>query len=297
MSQAGSQAGRTKATWWSITAFNDEMHRCMRYVKGEEPLPYGEIRHLEGGMEKCPETGKLHFQGALQCYRQERLGFLKRIFPTAHLEMAKDVNKLKKYAMKKETAVGEKLKITQEAAYLTPSDVLRLVSQQMIKNGLTLDVVMTRYGTMLEQSLTEKNPRKIDVDKIALNYYRQMVNEIMTEDKMLRDSPAMFVRADVTSAWRNFWKVYLKEAEDEAKEERLSSITQTLGCRGSSLPTLVEQDGVSPTSPSSVDQARLGGGTPRSNSSAGESYRTESPESPSCSGTCCSCCEGEAAWK
>jgi len=98
--------GSIKSTWWSVTAFNDE-------IKTMETTPYPSfVRKVLGGRERCPETGREHFQGAVQCWTQIRMKQLKSWLPTAHLEAARQVEALQKYAMKEETATGEK-KVTE----------------------------------------------------------------------------------------------------------------------------------------------------------------------------------------
>lgn len=93
-----------KATWWSITVFNESE---LYDVQHSNKFPLW-VRAIYGGLEKCPETGKIHFQGALQAHRQVRFTQVKDWLPTTHIEPAKDVKSLKQYAMKTETAVGEK---------------------------------------------------------------------------------------------------------------------------------------------------------------------------------------------
>lgn len=88
-------------TWWSVTAFNEEIE----LLEGQLP-EY--IRKVYGGREKCPDTGTIHFQGAIQCYDQQRRCKLKTWLKKAHLEPARCKEALKKYAMKEETAIGEK---------------------------------------------------------------------------------------------------------------------------------------------------------------------------------------------
>jgi len=92
----------SKAIWWSVTAFDEEIELC------EGALPEY-VKRVYGGRETCPTSGRIHFQGAIQCHQQIRFGRLKSWLPKAHIEAAKSVAALKKYAMKTETAVGEKV--------------------------------------------------------------------------------------------------------------------------------------------------------------------------------------------
>lgn len=93
-----------RSTWWSITVFDvQEIEMCQK----SQMFPLW-CRSVHGGVEKCPDTGRLHFQGAIQAHRQVRFTQVKQWLPTAHIEAARDIAALKKYVMKSETAVGEK---------------------------------------------------------------------------------------------------------------------------------------------------------------------------------------------
>jgi len=91
-----------KSVWWSITGFEEEIALC------EGPLPEF-VKRIYGGRETCPKSGKLHFQGAIQCYNQIRGSKIKSWLPKAHFEAAKSADALKKYVMKEETSAGEKV--------------------------------------------------------------------------------------------------------------------------------------------------------------------------------------------
>lgn len=96
----------SRGTWWSVTAFNDELQLLEDAMKGEKEVPEW-VRAIHGGREKCPRTGKDHFQGAINT-SQVRMSKMKKWLPTSHLELARNKYKLVKYVMKEETAVGEK---------------------------------------------------------------------------------------------------------------------------------------------------------------------------------------------
>lgn len=95
-----------RSTWWSVTAFKDAEMEAL----ANPPFPYF-VAHVFGGLEKCPTTGKIHFQGAVQCHEQVRMSALKHWLPTAHLEKALHTVALKKYVMKAETAIEEKREV------------------------------------------------------------------------------------------------------------------------------------------------------------------------------------------
>lgn len=112
-----------KVTWWSITTFD----------KGEQDMlaagKYPEwVDTLYGGLEECPDTKKIHYQGALKCRSQQRFSAIKKFLPKAHLEPAKQADALKKYAMKQDTAVGDKLARCNTTPYYTLEMLLKLLA-------------------------------------------------------------------------------------------------------------------------------------------------------------------------
>ena len=114
--------GTVKSTWWSITAFNDE-------IKIMETPPYPAfVRKVLGGREICPDTGREHFQGAVQMWSQVRMSQIKSWLPTAHLEPAKQVEALQKYAMKQETASGEKKSVENTLPHFTANQICEKIA-------------------------------------------------------------------------------------------------------------------------------------------------------------------------
>lgn len=112
-----------KATWWSITAFD----------KGEQDFlasgQYPEwVSKVYGGLETCPESQRVHYQGAIQCRSQQRFSAIKKMLPKAHIEPAKQADALKKYAMKAETAIGSKLELANKTPYYTLEMLLKLLA-------------------------------------------------------------------------------------------------------------------------------------------------------------------------
>jgi len=111
--------------WWSITAFTPDLELC------QGTLPEF-VYKLHGGPEKCPDTGRLHYQGAIQCHPNKPVRFatVKAWLPTAHIEPAKNAVALKQYVMKKETAVGDKVVRTNPVPHLNAKDMCILLASQ-----------------------------------------------------------------------------------------------------------------------------------------------------------------------
>lgn len=115
-----------KATWWSVTAFNDEIAK-LEDAKSYPP----EVKKVYGGREKCPTSGREHFQGCVVLNSQQRLSWFKSWLPTAHLEAAKHKEALKKYAMKEDTATGLKLERENPTKHFTADEMCKLLASKV----------------------------------------------------------------------------------------------------------------------------------------------------------------------
>ena len=87
-----------RGTIWSVTINNPTKEDT------DGTLPPG--WSLEGQYEKGEQNGTLHFQGLLKT-TQVRFSAVKRQFPRARIELARNPAALKEYVHKEETRVGE----------------------------------------------------------------------------------------------------------------------------------------------------------------------------------------------
>ena len=92
--QTKRQESKSRNSFWSLTLFNDE------WKTFQHPT-----WKLEGQEEIAPDTGKLHYQGMLHT-GQVRFSAVKKVFPQAHIEAARDPVALKKYVHKADTRAG-----------------------------------------------------------------------------------------------------------------------------------------------------------------------------------------------
>lgn len=162
--QTDRQTTTAKSIWWSITAFNDEIELC------EAPDKYPSfIKRIYGGRERCPTTGTEHFQGAIQCHEQVRLSAIKQHFKTAHLEPARQQEALVKYAMKPDTATGEKLERVNQARHYTADELL-------------IEIAYTLYSHRNEERyMGEEGARTYFNDAIQVMLYndRKLAGQLM----------------------------------------------------------------------------------------------------------------------
>ena len=114
-----------KATWWAVTAYNDDI----TILENKETYPDWVLK-VYGGREQCPSTGTIHFQGAVQCVRQQRFAAMKSWLPTANLKPAIHKECLVKYVMKEETAIGPKNEVVNDHAipYMTTDILLKTIT-------------------------------------------------------------------------------------------------------------------------------------------------------------------------
>lgn len=144
----------TRSTWWSITAFNGEAELLCASMEGKSEVPTF-VKEIHGGMEKCPTTAKEHFQGALHT-EQIRMSQIKKWLPTAHIEKAKNKNALIKYALKADTAVGEKSSMEN--------------SNYMSVDNLVRELIIYRFHNITEQ-LPSVCESKYEYHKLVNHYY------------------------------------------------------------------------------------------------------------------------------
>lgn len=118
-----------KSIWWSVTAWTDPSGNWDDIALCEGELPEF-VRAIYGGREECPETGRLHFQGAVQCYQQQRMAKLKTWLKHTKLQPARSEEALKKYVMKAETAVGPKTIRENPIRHVLAHDMCLLLARQ-----------------------------------------------------------------------------------------------------------------------------------------------------------------------
>jgi len=194
----------TRSTWWIVTAYDKN---CDLLVSYEQPnadrssIPRA-VRAIHGGVEKCPGTGRLHYQGAVECNGQQRAVFFRDWLPGVHFEPAKNSAAVKKYCLKEDTAVGEKLSISNPTPYLTMDKVMLLLGEKSID-----------YET--------------DEEDYSVEYWF-LVNIIIKEKPALI---SMFASATFKVAWvntRRTWRALVlqarqtEEQSDEVCENKIS---------------------------------------------------------------------------
>lgn len=184
MSQTDRQTDTTqKATWWSITAFSQE-----EIDKLNGPQFPEWVRKVFGGLESCPDTGRVHFQGAVQAHHQVRFSAVKQWLATSHIEPARNKEALRKYVMKQETAVGVKSEVENSTPYYRAHNLLEMLAKAW--SDLSFD----------DEDYIVDNKLNLKAQ------YWDLVKHILKNDKTLISA---FMNPSLEKAWVNtasFWK-------------------------------------------------------------------------------------------
>lgn len=86
-----------KTTRWAFTAYEDQWH----LFETAPPL----VAEWGWQIETCPSTNRKHYQGYLRTTRQVRWKQVSNMFPSVHIEPAKNWQALVNYCKKTDTAV------------------------------------------------------------------------------------------------------------------------------------------------------------------------------------------------
>lgn len=185
-----------KATFWSVTAFGDEI---LTILSGNYP---DQVDWVMGQVEKCPTSGRDHYQGMIKCHNQQRLSALKKWLPTAHLEVCRDRSALAKYVQKDETRVGNTGTIQNtNSGYLSTYDALVMLGRHV-------------HQTMATAGLYREEGE--DPEEFYKRQYWQFVREI------LRTSPryvSTFLKPDILRGWVNTHEVWVDLGRQQLREE------------------------------------------------------------------------------
>lgn len=186
MSDRQADIKSVKATWWSVTAFNDEIGLLEDVGK----YPHY-VKKVYGGREKGEESGTEHFQGCVVLHQQQRLAALKSWLPTAHFEPAKHKEALRKYAMKEDTATGDKLERVNPVKCFTADEMCLEIGRRIFKEY-----------------------KRRPMDKEPKDWYWLAINNMLMENPKMA---GQLMNPSLKNFWcetREVW-VNLAQAEDE----------------------------------------------------------------------------------
>lgn len=195
MAQTDRQIDRS--TCWSVTAYNDDI---MTLVDKTNVPDF--VKEIYGGEEECPTTGRLHFQGALVLRTQQRMSALKKWLPQTHFEVARNRDALKKYAMKEDTAAGEKVEWSNPQQYEQLHEWLLKAAKVFVK---TED---DYYSGLRDQSVQIKDPHR--------DTYIWSTSKLIAEDISMLNK---YSNPQFIAAWRMYAPVIIGKARLLLRQE------------------------------------------------------------------------------
>lgn len=170
-----------RATCWSITINNP----LQTDYPEASTLPPG--WSYEGQLEKG-EEGTTHYQGMLKT-PQVRFSQVKKYFPRAHIEVAKNVSALKKYVHKTDTRLEE----------------VPTVRSQVPTMWDYQDVIARLWDIEEYQELCEKNTEAFDKGEAPLLYVDHLIS------REIRKGVKGIEYIAVNPLWRSAWKKFYKD--------------------------------------------------------------------------------------
>lgn len=201
MSQTDRQTD--KATNWAVTAFKEDEMLALSH-NANYPIY---VKRVYGGQEKCKDTGRLHFQGHITLWSQQRMSALKKWLPTAHLEIARDFKASITYAMKKDTAVGEKLMLDSLVPHVDNQEALMMLARTCPD--------MCEH-TFYDPKYTgpKKDAKSVPVCTDDNQHFWHRVNIVLCEHPML---VGLFTKPDIQRAWKWTKSTWFQKVKEEGQ--------------------------------------------------------------------------------
>lgn len=178
-----------RATCWSVT-INNPTQQDM-----EPDLPAG--WKLTGQIE-CGAEGTQHYQGMLTT-PQTRFSAVKRVFPRAHIEIAKNKKALEKYVHKQDTRVGEVSDRVSDIPTLW--DYQGTIAAKWSEDDF-------RAGW---EAYSARQRESADIDDYALRYVDNLVS--LDIEAGMRGVEFIAINPMWRSSWKKFWPAIIKRAK------------------------------------------------------------------------------------
>lgn len=175
----------TRATCWSITINNPTEKDYTPELPGGWKMT---------GQVEVGDQGTRHYQGMLTT-NQQRFSAIQKVFPRAHIEVAKNRKALEKYVHKTDTRV--------EVVPDRQSNIPTLFDYQ--------HTVALRWNPMDFEQMCNQHDRE-DVDEVALLYLDTLVAEDIR--KGVRGIEFIAINPMWRSSWKKFWRPIISRAID-----------------------------------------------------------------------------------
>lgn len=191
VTRATNSSAQAKATVWSITINNPVESELRCEVPGWK---------LEGQFEVGKE-GTAHFQGMLKT-PQVRFAAVKRVFPRAHIEVARNKEALANYVKKEETRVD----------VYTPGAVPTIFQYQ---SDIASKWRNEEWIKIIENVPEEKH------DDVAMNYLDILVKRDIEAGQ--RGAEWIAINPMWRSSWKKFWRSIIKRHHGTSRKQEEGS--------------------------------------------------------------------------
>lgn len=198
-----------RSIYWSVTINNPKT--C-----DEENIATARTRGwIVEGQKELGENGTPHYQLAVNCKSQQRFSALKKVFPRAHIEQARNPKALKTYVHKDETRIAE----------LPNSD--RYVTSQHKLWSLVVDELQNGEADKRHRIL-------VNDDKPYLsNIFEPLPALDYACDALIRKGyhcvETMAVNPQVRSAWKTFWSAIIARRDIDRQTDRQAELISQSG--------------------------------------------------------------------
>lgn len=185
---------RVRGVAWSIVINNPTIDE---QASLKEPLP-SFVKQVSWQLETAPTTGTIHLQGALYTTRVD-WSVLKKKWPRANLQVARNPDALRNYCKKSETSIPDTfyqypihtndIIETEDEPDLTPTDLLYMMARHMPFEPLPTDDYK-RYR-IISNTLCRDFPRLMRYfNNQGLFWFFKMMFDLILENVQNAEGPA-----------------------------------------------------------------------------------------------------------
>lgn len=189
-----------RGTCWSITINNPEKgdYEC------ELPAGWKLTGQLEVG-----EQGTEHYQGMLKT-NQVRFSAVKKVFPRAHIELAKNAKALEKYVHKVDTR-------SQEVRDNVSTIPTLFEYQGIIANMWVEEEFQRRWNAVVQDATEHVKPSNLpDMDVVAMRYVDSLVATDIENGR--RGAEFIGINPMWRSSWKLFWRSIIKRRDASSQQ-------------------------------------------------------------------------------
>jgi len=165
----------TKGSCWSITINNPSEEDKTQWANAKALHLW--VTDVIGQLEKGAE-GTTHIQGMLKT-KHVRFSQVKRAFPRAHIELAKNETALARYVTKQESRIAS---IESKILYATPAHIQKRLFDSLLHEYTNNDLSEKEICETTLFTLTDRDPDEVDyfrrkIDKACSFFVTELQNE------------------------------------------------------------------------------------------------------------------------